>query len=71
MKMGNPHVSDMCDTKENIHAFLGQTKLPEVAIFASNDFIAAKKLPLVGLDLMITGSSTLCLSNWASLACVH
>ena len=36
--------------------FAFNTKLPEMVILASKDFTAAKKLPPVGLDVMITGS---------------
>ena len=44
------------DGSIRIEFFTVNTKLPEMAILASEDFIAVKKLPPVGLDLMITGS---------------
>ena len=36
--------------------FALNTKLPIMAMFVSKNFTAAKKLPQVGLDLMITES---------------
>ena len=36
--------------------FAVNTKLPEMVILVSKNFTIAKKLPSVGLDLMITGS---------------
>ena len=36
--------------------FAFNTKLPELVILASKDFTAVVKLPLVGLDVMITRS---------------
>ena len=46
------------DGSIRIEFFTVNTKLPEMAILEnpSEDFIAVKKLPPVGLDLMITGS---------------
>ena len=38
----------------SIEFFAFNTKLPEMTILASKDFTAAKKMPPVGLDLMIT-----------------
>ena len=38
-----------------IEFFAVNTKLPEMAILASMDFMALKKLPPVGLDVIITG----------------
>ena len=39
-----------------VEFFAFNTKLPEIAMLVSKDFTAAKKLPPVGLNLMITGS---------------
>ena len=41
---------------EPLEFFAFNTKLPEMAMLASNDFTTAKKLPPVGLNLMIIGS---------------
>ena len=39
---------------ETLEFFAFNTKLPEMAILSSNNVTAAKKLPPVGLDLIIT-----------------
>ena len=39
-----------------IEFFTVNTKLPEMAVLASQDLATVKKLPPVGLDLTVTGS---------------
>ena len=50
------NMADLAMSTTTIEFFVINTKLPEMAILASKDFTAAKMLPPVGLDLVITGS---------------
>ena len=51
------NMADLAMSTTTIEFFVINTKLPEMAILASKDFTAAKMLPPVRLDLMITGST--------------
>ena len=70
------HLKDLCNLSlknwypTTVEFCTFNTTLPEMAVLTSKDSAAAKKLPSVELNLMITGSRIWGLSFWDNLACV-